>query len=104
MNEKERTPKYWVYAFGIELFVVVAALLWNHTAVHQGGWNDLAVGIGDIFIIFGAFFYSFVWAIAALVRLVRRRRTFSLAVAVQGLALHCLAMIALAISAMYLLA
>ncbi|MEX3938337.1 hypothetical protein AB4Y44_02025 [Paraburkholderia sp. BR10937] len=107
-KESDDFPLLLVCAFGAEAFFVITLLVWNHNTDHQGGWQDLAVGIGDVFILGGALLYSFLWAITALIKIVLRRWACEPDMRTTihyryGIALHCMAILALAIAAEWLL-
>jgi succinate-acetate transporter protein len=104
MKNCENLSSLLLPAFVGEIIAVVAAVVWNHNTNHSGGWQDLAVGIGDAFILGGAMLYSFFWAIAAVIQLAsdkknpasdERTRTQC----AYGLAFHCIGIFALFIAA-----
>lgn len=108
VTANDNFPDRLLYAFGMGVFVVIALLVWNHNSVHPGGWQDLAVGVGDVFILGGGVLYSFLWAVAALIKLVRYRRTSDADARTItrygcGIAVHCTAILALFIAARCLL-
>jgi hypothetical protein len=97
-----------LYSFGVEALVLIALVVWNHSVVHQGGWQDLAVGVGDMCILASALFYSFLRVVVALVKIseVRSASEPNLPRSphyAYELSLHCVAILALLIGARYLL-
>lgn len=104
LEESDSSPDTLLSAFGTEVFFVIALLVWNHNTVSENGWQELATGLGDMFIFGGALLYAFLWTIAALIRLVMYRRESEPNMRTTrrygyGIALHCMAMLMVPITA-----